>query len=118
MEIKKISDAERLETGEGIMRPLIFGENLGLFHLEIPPHLDVPPHSHPGEGVLYCLEGTLAVISKGRKITIGNGTALLVGPSEEVGVKNLTDKPVKAILISSPPPVKSVEELKSLLKKS
>ena len=118
MEIKKISDAERLETGEGIMRPLIFGENLGLFHLEIPPHLDISPHGHPGEGILYCLEGTLEVITKGRKTTVGDGTALLVNPNEEVGVKNLTDKPVKAILISSPPAVKSLEELKNLLEKS
>jgi len=117
MEIKNINDAEGLETDEGIMKPLIFGENLCLFYLEIPPQFNVPPHCHPGEGVLYCLEGAIEVISKGKEATISSGTALLLNPNEEVGVKNLTDKCVKAILISSPPPVKSIEELKSLLKK-
>ncbi|MHC1636081.1 MAG: hypothetical protein ACXQTS_05620 [Candidatus Methanospirareceae archaeon] len=34
-----------------------------------------------------------------------------------MGIKNHGDAPVNAILISSPPPVKSVEELKNILKK-
>ncbi|GAJ04729.1 unnamed protein product, partial [marine sediment metagenome] len=48
-EVKSINDAEKLETSEGIMTPLIFGENLCLFHLEIPPNFDIPPHGHSGE---------------------------------------------------------------------
>ena len=62
------------------------------------------------------MEGTLVVVSEGRKITIGSGAAFLVEPNEEVGIKNLTDKPAKVILVSGPPAVKSMQELKNLLK--
>ena len=108
MEIKSINDVEKLETVEGIMTPLIFGENLCLFHLEIPPNFNIPPHGHPGEGILYCLEGELEVISKDKKAIINNGTALLVKSDEKVGINNLSNKIVKVILISSSPPIKSI----------
>lgn len=116
MEIKVINNAEKLETAEGTMTPLIFGENLCLFHLEIPPNFDIPPHGHPGEGVLYCLEGELEVTSEDKNTSIVSGTALLVGQNESIGIKNLSYKPAKVILVSSPAPVKSIEELKNLLK--
>jgi quercetin dioxygenase-like cupin family protein len=57
IEMKNIQEAEGLETPEGLMKPLIFGERLGVIHLEIPAGLEVSPHAHTTEGVLYCLSG-------------------------------------------------------------
>ncbi len=117
IKIKSIDEVEGLETSEGIMKPLIFGERVAVIHLEIPAGLEVPPHAHSSEGVIYCLSGELEVISGSETVIIGGGTAILVPPNVEVGIKNHGDAPVNAILISSPPPVKSADELKNILKK-
>lgn len=116
IEIKSIGEVEGLETSEGVMKPLIFGEKVAVIHLEIPAGLELSPHAHSMEGVIYCLSGELEVTSKSETVTIGGGTAMLVPPNVEVGIKNRGDAPVNAMLISSPPPVKSAEELKKLLR--
>ena len=115
IKIKNIDEVEGLETSEGVMKPLIFGDKVAVIHLEIPAGLEVSPHAHSMEGVIYCLSGELEVISGSETVTICGGTAMLVPPNVEVGIKNHGDAPVNAILISSPPPVKSAEELKNLL---
>ncbi|MCM1986878.1 cupin domain-containing protein [Methanococcoides seepicolus] len=114
--IQKIDDTEGLETPEGVMKPLLFGERLLCMHLEIPAGLEVSPHAHPTEGIIYCLSGELVVESGNETVTIGSGTAMLVPPDTVVGIKNQQNAPVNAILVSSPPSVKSVEELKNLLR--
>ena len=115
IEIRTIDEAEGLQTSEGVMKPLVFGENLAAMHLMIPAGLEVPHHAHPGEGVLYCLDGELEVISGGETLTISSGTAMLVPSGTEVGIKNRQDVPVNVILISSPPTIRSVEELQNLI---
>ena len=115
LEIRTIDEAEGLQTPEGVMKPLLFGENLAVMHLMIPAGLEVPPHAHPGEGVLYCLSGELEVISGGETVTLSSGTAMLVPSGTEVGIKNRQDAAVNALLISSPPAVRSVEELQNLI---
>jgi len=117
IKIKSIDEVEGLETSEGVMKPLTFGEKVAVIHLEIPVGLELSPHAHSMEGVIYCLNGELEVISgsSSETVTIGSGTAMLIPPDTEVGIKNRGDEPVNAILISSPPPVKSAEELKNLL---
>ena len=116
IEIRTIDEAEGLETSEGVMKPLIFGERLAVIHLLIPAGLEVPPHAHPGEGVLYCMSGELEVRSGDETVTIRSETAMLVPPGTEVGIKNRRGAPVNALLISSPPPISSVEELKNLIR--
>ncbi len=116
IEIKNVPEAECLETPEGLMKPLIFGERLGVIHLEVPAGLEVLPHAHTTEGVLYCLCGELDVISDDKTVTLSSETAMLVPPNTEIGIKNRSNAPVNVLLISSPPPVRSVEELKDLLK--
>ena len=117
IELKNIGEVEGLETSEGVMKPLIFGEKVAVIHLEIPAGLELSPHAHSTEGVIYCLSGELEVFSGDETETIGSGTAMLVPSNTEVGIKNQGNKTVNVILISSPPPVGSSEELKSLLKK-
>ena len=109
MQIKHLRDAEYLETQEGLMRPLVFGERLMVFHLEIPPRFK-------GEGILYCLSGDLEATFGSEKVNIKPGTAMLIPPNMEVGVENKKDESVRAIIVGSPPMVKSVEELKELIK--
>ena len=117
IKIKTISEVEGLETSEGVMKPLIFGDKVGIIHLEVPAGLELSPHAHSMEGIIYCLSGELEVISSDETVTISSGTAMLVPPNVAVGIKNRGHTPVNVILISSPPPVKSADELKNILLK-
>jgi len=116
MQIEQLKDTECLETSEGLMRPLVFGKNLMVFHLEILPQFKVQPHAHEGESFLYCLSGELEVSSNKRKVNIGPGTAMLIPSKMEVGIENKQESSVEAIIVGSPPIVKSIEELKELLR--
>lgn len=114
--MKKNQKAEVLNNPEGFIRPLIFGKKPGVMHLTIQAGLEVSPRAHAKEGVLYCLNGELDVISENETVTLSSETAMLVPPHTKIGFKNPSSAPTNALLISSPLPVKSVNELKSLLR--
>ena len=59
----EVAGTEAIETGEGIMRPFLFSDNVTLIHLEIPVGMSAPPHAHPRQGVMVCLRGELEVLS-------------------------------------------------------
>jgi len=46
IETKNILEAECLETLEGLMKPLILSERLGVIHITIQAGLEVAPHAH------------------------------------------------------------------------
>lgn len=112
----KVYDAEALQTGEGVMRPFLFTDNVALIHLEMPPGLEVPPHSHPKDGLLYCLAGELEIFSGDERFTLNKGTAVTVPANVEVGVANKSEGLAECLLVSAPPTFKSAEELKERIK--
>jgi len=109
-------DTQGLQTGEGIMRPFLFTDNVSLIHLEIPVGLEVHPHAHPKDGLLYCLVGQLEVFTEDRRFIITKGTVVTVPANIAVGVANKSDGAVECLLISAPPTFKSAEELKERIK--
>ena len=112
----KVYDTESLATSEGTVRPFFFGENVSLIHLEVPKGLEIPAHSHPREGILYCLAGELQVYSEDQLFKLSEAMALLVPPDVAVGIRNKSDVPAECLLISSPPALRSADELKERLK--
>ena len=116
IKVYKINEAPRVETGEGIMRPFLFTENVSLIHLEIPKGLRITPHAHPKQGLLYCLSGELEVFSENERFTIAGGTAIVVPPNVAIGVNNNSGGSVECLLISPPPTFKFAEELKERLR--
>lgn len=113
----KIEDVERLQTPEGIIKPLLFTDKVGLLYLELPARFDVTPHSHPQDNILYCIEGVIEVSSEDKTRTISAGSVRFVPANEVAGIKNLSDEPARLLIISAPPVVKSAEEFKELLRK-
>jgi quercetin dioxygenase-like cupin family protein len=108
-------DVEGISTGEGEMRPFLFSKNLSLIHLDIPPGLNVTPHSHPSEGYLYCLEGEMELVSEEAIISIQRDAAVIVPAGVPCGIRNVTENPVRCLLISSPPKFASVEAFRSAM---
>jgi len=116
VEVVRAAEARAVETPEGVMRPLLFGTNVSLIHLEVPPGTEVPPHGHPREGILYCLKGELELAVGGRTIHLEADTAVKVPADEQVGMRNPGAGSVRGLLISSPPAAGSAEELEARIK--
>ena len=116
IKIFNIRDTEGIETGEGIMKPFLVTDNVSLIHLEIPAGMNIAPHAHPRQGLLYCLNGELEIVSRNEKFIITGGTAAIIFPEVVVGVNNNSDSSANCLLISSPPAFKSAEELTERLK--
>ena len=117
MKIVTIEDVEGLETPEGIVKPLLFTDKVGLLYLELPAGFDVTPHSHPHDGILYCIEGVVEVSSEDKTTTISADSVIFVPANEVADIKNLSDEPARLLYVSAPPVVKSAEEYKELLKR-
>jgi len=116
IKVYKVDAAPSMETGEGIMRPFLFTDNVSLIHLEIPKDLRITPHAHPKQGLLYCLNGELEVFSGSERFIITRGTAIVVPPNVAIGVNNNSGSSAECLLISSPPTFKSAEELRERLR--
>jgi len=111
IKVYKVDDAPGMETGEGVMRPFLFTDNVSLIHLEIPKGLRINPHAHSRQGLLYCLNGKLEVFSGSERFIITGGTAVVVSPNTAIGINNNSSGSAKCLLISSPPLFRSAEEL-------
>jgi quercetin dioxygenase-like cupin family protein len=116
MKIMAIRDIEGLLTPEGIIKPLLFTDKVGLLYIELPARFDVTPHSHPQDNILYCIEGVVEVSSEGKTTTISADSVIFVPANEVAGIKNLGDEPARLLCVSTPPVVKSAEKFKELLK--
>jgi len=116
IKIFNIRDTEGIETGEGIMKPFLVTDNVSLIHLEIPAGMTITPHAHPRQGLLYCLNGEIEIVSRNERFIITGGTAVVVSPDAAIGVNNNSNSSAYCLLISSPPAFKSAEELRGRLK--
>jgi quercetin dioxygenase-like cupin family protein len=117
MKIMAVEDVEGLETLEGIIKPLLFTDKVGLLYIELPARFDVTPHSHPQDNILYCIEGVVEVSSGDKTTTISADSVIFVPANEVAGIKNISDEPARLLCVSAPPVVKSTEEFKQLLRK-
>jgi quercetin dioxygenase-like cupin family protein len=117
MKIMTIKDIEGLMTPEGIIKPLLFTNKVGMLYIELPARLDVTPHSHPQDNILYCIEGVVEVNSEDKTTTISPDSVIFIPANEVAGIKNISDKPARLLCVSAPSVVKSAEEFKELLRK-
>ena len=111
MEIVRFNEMEEFDTPEGIMKPLFVSEKVAIIHLKIPPGLKVEPHSHPRDGAMILTKGRVKL----------NDTELeaydlaYIPANFEVGME--CEEEAEAILISINPDYKSLDELKSILRR-
>lgn len=96
-----IREAEGFQSSEGVVKPLVFGQNISSVCLEIPPNFEVPTHSHSQETVIFCIEGNFTRTAAGITRSIGPGDVYLVPGGCAGGIKT-GEKAVKIIACSSP----------------
>jgi len=113
VKITKTVEVPPIETPEGIMRPLLFGTNASLIHLEVPSGTEVAPHAHPNEGLVYCISGKVELTHRKTTIPLLAGSAAKVPAAQSIGMRNPGPWPAKMLLISAPPAASSFEELKA-----
>jgi len=115
LETARAPEVEPIDTPEGVMRPLLFGAQASLIHLEVPSGTEVPPHGHPNEGLAYCLSGEVELTLLGATILLAAESAIRVPAGESVGMRNPGPEPAKLLLVSAPPAASSLEELRGLV---
>ena len=57
--------------------------------VELAPGADFPGHTHPGEEIIYVIEGTWAYEIAGKSVTAGPGDVLFVPPGAIHAAKNI-----------------------------
>ena len=65
---------------------------------EVPPGATVPKHIHPGEEVVFVLEGGTLEQPDGKLLTFETGTAIIYARNiPHAGAKNVSEKPLKML---------------------
>jgi len=100
--ITKLDEVKPASGEEGVMRLLVSRPYGFLVHLELPPGKEVPPHSHGHGWMLYCLEGEIELLSADGNTCMSAGSAVAVEATEEVGLRNPNEAPVRALVFSPP----------------
>ncbi len=111
MEIVRFNEMEEFDTPEGVMKPLFVSEKIALIHLKIPAGLKVKPHSHPRDGMIVLTKGRVKL----NDAELGAYDFAYIPANFEVGLE--CKEEAEAILISIEPDYKSLEELKSILRR-
>ena len=75
---------------------------------EVPPGASVPRHIHPGEEIVYVLDGGSLEQPDGKLLTFETGTAIIYGRDiPHAGAKNVSEKTIKMLnLITQLPPLR------------
>ena len=111
MEIVRFNEMEEFDTPEGIMKPLFVSEKVAIIHIKIPPGLKVKPHSHPRDGAMILTKGKIRL----NDVELKAYDFAYIPANFEVGME--CEEEAEAILISVNPDYKSLDELKSILRR-
>ncbi len=111
MEVVRFEEMEEFNTPEGIMKPLFVSEKIAVIHLKIPAGLKVEPHSHPRNGMMILIKGRVKLNDVELKVY----DLVYIPANFEAGLE--CKEEAEAILVSIKPGYKSIEELKSILRK-
>ncbi len=111
MEVVRFNKMEEFDTPEGIMKPLFVSEKIAIIHLKIPPGLKAEPHSHPKDGMIVLTKGRVKL----NDVELKAYDLAYIPASFEVGME--CEEEAEAILISINPDYKSLDELKSILRR-
>ncbi|ACV24175.1 hypothetical protein [Methanocaldococcus fervens] len=111
MKVVRFDEMEEFNTPEGIMKPLFVSEKIAIIHLKIPSGLKVEPHSHPRDGMMYLIKGRVKL----NNLELNANDFAYIPANFEVGLE--CEDEAEAILISVNPEYKSLDELKSILRR-
>ncbi|ADB58076.1 cupin domain-containing protein [Archaeoglobus profundus] len=111
MEVVRFNEMEEFNTPEGIMKPLFVSEKIAVIYLKIPAGLKVEPHSHPRDGAMIVTKGRVKL----NDVELKAYDFAYISANFEVGME--CEEKAEAILISVNPGYKSLDELKSILRR-
>ncbi|WP_456329318.1 cupin domain-containing protein [Archaeoglobus sp.] len=115
MEVVRFNEMEEFNTPEGVMKPLFVSEKIAVIHLKIPAGLKVEPHSHPRDGIMILTKGRVRLASEREKAEINTGDLAFIPANFVTGLECEDD--AEAILISLGAHYKTLDELKSILRR-
>ena len=111
METVRFDEMEEFNTPEGIMKQLFVSEKISIIHLKIPAGLKVEPHSHSRDGLMILIKGKVKL----NDIELKAIDLAYIPANFRVGME--CKEEAESILISMNPEYKSLDELKSILRR-
>ena len=105
---------KRFSTSEGVMTPLVMGEDFSVIRISMPEGLTVKPHSHNKEGFIVVTGGKI-IFDDGEKHSASCNDVLEYGAEEEIGFTALEDS--EAIFITRKPQWNSLSAIYDLFQK-
>ncbi|RLI81422.1 hypothetical protein DRP04_06190 [Archaeoglobales archaeon] len=111
MEVVRFNEMEEFDTPEGIMKPLFVSEKIAIIHLKIPPGLKVEPHSHPRDGIIALTKGRVKL----NNVELEAYDLAYIPANFKTEME--CEEEAEVILISINPDYKSLDELKSILRR-
>lgn len=86
--VKDISDAvssNGILTHEGVFGPLLFGEKMRTFFIELQPGMFLTEHPHPTESMVYTVSGRWVLCSEGKRQVMEPGSTFHFGSGMPTG---------------------------------
>jgi quercetin dioxygenase-like cupin family protein len=86
--IPDISDAVKTNgvlTHEGVIGPLLFGEKIKSFFIELQPGMFLAEHPHPTESLVYTVSGRWVITSEGKRQVMEPGSVFYFGDNIPTG---------------------------------
>jgi quercetin dioxygenase-like cupin family protein len=72
-------------THEGVFGPLLFGEKIRAFFIELKPGMFLSEHPHPTESIVYTVSGKWVLCSEGKRQVMETGSAFHFGSNMPTG---------------------------------
>jgi quercetin dioxygenase-like cupin family protein len=74
--IDDVSGQPGVQTGEGIIGPLLWGESTQSYFLDIPAGAYLDEHPHPFEALIYAVKGSFVVSCRGKRYLCEPGSLM------------------------------------------
>ncbi len=103
MSLYKLEEIQAIPLVNGITVKAIYGENISVSFIELPPYSRIPLHHHENEQISVVLEGEIEYTVGDKTTMCHEGMTLVVPPNVPHAVIVISNGPAKLIDIFTPP---------------
>ncbi len=96
-------------THEGIFGPLLYGEKVRSFFIELQPGMFLSEHPHPNESMVFTVSGSWVLCSEGKRQVMEPGNVFHFGSNMPTGWEAPFNKPALLYVVKSTGPGESYE---------
>lgn len=100
-DIRDAVESVGVMTHEGIFGPLLYGEKMRSFFIELQPGMFLAEHPHPTESMIYTISGNWVLCSEGKRQVMEPGNVFHFGSNMPTGWEAPFDEPALLFVVKS-----------------